>query len=102
MDQKKDKDTQHEMLRTGLRQAVKAFAVLSGVGIYLAVFVGICLFLGSLADTYLLGGGSFGKLTGILIGFPGAFYTLFRQLKQNGIVRVILQSDASKSCDFFV
>nr|WP_304097004.1 AtpZ/AtpI family protein [Mitsuokella multacida] len=86
MDQKKDKDTQHEMLRTGLRQAVKAFAVLSGVGIYLVVFVGICLFLGSLADTYLLGGGSFGKLTGILIGFPGAFYTLFRQLKQNGIV----------------
>ena len=49
MDQKKDKDTQHEMLRTGLRQAVKAFAVLSGVGIYLAVFVGICLFLVSLA-----------------------------------------------------
>ena len=86
MDQKKDKDTQHEMLRTGLRQAVKAFAVLSGVGIYLAVFVGICLFLGSLVDTYLLGGGPLGKLTGILIGFPGAFYTLFRQLKQNGIV----------------
>ena len=28
MDQKKDTDTQHEMLRTGLRQAVKAFAVL--------------------------------------------------------------------------
>ena len=27
-----------------------------------------------------------GKLTGILVGFPGAFYTLFRQLKQNGIV----------------
>ena len=86
MDQKKDKDAQHEMLRTGLRQAVKAFAVLSGVGIYLAVFVGICLFLGSLADTYLLGGGSFGKLTGILIGFPGAFYTLFRQLTHTGIV----------------
>ena len=82
----KNKDTTHEMLRTGLRQAIKAFAVLSGVGIYLAVFVGICLFLGALADTYLLGGGYAGKLTGILIGFPGAFYTLFRQLKQNGIV----------------
>ena len=54
----KNKDTTHEMLRTGLRQAIKAFAVLSGVGIYLVVFV----------------------------GFPGAFYTLFRQLKQNGIV----------------
>ena len=86
MDQKKDKDTQHEMLRTGLRQAVKAFAVLSGVGIYLAVFVGICLFLGSLADTYLIGGGAFGQLRVILLGFPCAFYTLFRQLKQNGIV----------------
>ena len=81
----KNKDTTHEMLRTGLRQAIKAFAVLSGVGIYLAVFVGICLFLGALADTYLLGGYA-GKLTGILVGFPGAFYTLFRQLKQNGIV----------------
>lgn len=82
----KNKDTTHEMLRTGLRQAIKAFAVLSGVGIYLAVFVGICLFLGNLADTYLLGGGYAGKLTGIFVGFPGAFYTLFRQLKQNGIV----------------
>ena len=78
--------TTHEMLRTGLRQAIKAFAVLSGVGIYLVVFVGICLFLGNLADTYLLGGGYAGKLTGIFVGFPGAFYTLFRQLKQNGIV----------------
>lgn len=75
-------DTKH----TGLRQAVKAFAVLSGVGIYLVVFVGICLFLGSLADTYILEGGYAGKLIGILIGFPGAFYTLFRQLKHNGIV----------------
>ena len=74
----KNKDTTHEMLRTGLRQAIKAFD--------LVVFVGICLFLGNLADTYLLGGGYAGKLTGIFVGFPGAFYTLFRQLKQNGIV----------------
>ena len=82
----KDKDETREMLRTGLRQAIKAFAVLSGVGIYLAVVVGICLFLGNLADAYLLGGGYAGKLTGILVGFPGAFYTLFRQLKHNWIV----------------
>ena len=82
----KDKDETREMLRTGLRQAIKAFAVLSGVGIYLVVFVGICLFLGDLADRFLLGDGYGGKLTGILIGFPGAFYTLFRQLKRNGVV----------------
>lgn len=86
MNEKKDKDTTGGMLRTGLQQAVKAFAVLSGVGIYLAVFVGICLFVGSLADAHLLGGGYAGKLIGILVGFPGAFYTLYRQLKHNGIV----------------
>lgn len=76
----------HDGLKAGLRQAVKAFAVLSGVGIYLVVFVGICLFLGDLADRFLLGRGYAGKLIGILLGFPGAFYTLFRQLKQNGLV----------------
>lgn len=84
-DSQEKKASQHE-LREGLHQAVKAFAVLSGVGIYLVVFVGICLFLGDLADQFLFGGGYSGKLAGILLGFPGAFYTLFRQLKHNGIV----------------
>lgn len=69
----------------GLRQAIKAFAVLSGVGIYFAVFVGICLFLGDLADDFFALGYK-GKLTGILIGFPGAIYTLYRQLKGGGVV----------------
>lgn len=84
--EKKNGNDSPDMLRAGLHQAVRAFAVLSGVGIYLVVFVGICLFLGNLADTYVLGGGYAGKLMGILIGFPGAFYTLFRQLKHNGLV----------------
>ena len=70
---------------SGLRQAVKAFALLSGVGIYFVVFVGICLWLGSLADERL-GLGYVGKLIGILIGFPGAIYTLYRQIKENGVV----------------
>lgn len=73
--------TQHE----GLRQAVKAFSVLGGIGIYLVVFVGICVFLGNLADTKL-GLGYTGKLIGILIGFPGAFYTLYRQLKRGNLL----------------
>ena len=84
-DSQEKKASQHEW-REGLHQAVKAFAVLSGVGIYLVVFVGICLFLGDLADQFLFGDGYSGKLAGILLGFPGAFYTLFRQLKHNGIV----------------
>jgi hypothetical protein len=70
---------------SGLRQAVKAFALLSGVGIYFVVFVGICLWLGNLADEQLDLGYA-GKLVGILIGFPGAIYTLYRQIKANGMV----------------
>ncbi len=71
--------------REGLRQAWRAFSLLSGIGIYLAVVVGICLYLGHLADERF-GLGIKGKLTGILLGFPIAFYTLYRQLKNNGTV----------------
>lgn len=69
----------------GLRQAIRAFAVLSGVGIYFVVFVGICGFLGGLADR-AFDLGNTGKLIGIIAGFPGAIYTLYRQLKNNGVV----------------
>lgn len=75
------KTSSHE----GLRQAVKAFSVLGGVGIYLVVFVGICVFLGNLVDTQFAFGYT-GKLIGILIGFPGAFYTLYRQLKRGNML----------------
>lgn len=74
-----------EEKKQGLMQAVRAFAILSGVGIYFVVFVGICLWLGIQADS-LLGSHPAGKLIGILIGFPGAVYTLYRQLKHGGIV----------------
>ena len=64
----------------GLWQAVKAFSVLSGLGIYLVVVVGICLYIGMLADEHL-GTSPYGKLTGILLGFPVAVYSLYRRLK---------------------
>ncbi len=79
--EKQSGEERHE----GLRQAVKAFSVLGGIGIYLVVFVGICVFLGNLADDNL-GLGYMGKLVGILIGFPGALYTLYRQLKQGNLL----------------
>lgn len=79
--EKKSGEERHE----GLRQAVKAFSVLGGIGIYLVFFVGICVFLGNLADENL-GLGYMGKLVGILIGFPGALYTLYRQLKQGNLL----------------
>ncbi len=69
----------------GLRQAWKAFSMLSGIGIYLAVVVGICLYIGNLADEYFELGIK-GKLIGILLGFPIAFYTLYRQLKNNEVL----------------
>lgn len=69
----------------GLRQALKAFSMLGGVGIYFVVFVGICVFLGYEADK-AFGLGHAGRLTGILVGFLGAMYTLYRQLKRGGLV----------------
>ena len=65
----------------GLWQAVRAFSVLSGVGIYLVVVVGICVYLGMMADDHF-GISPYGKLTGILLGFPLALYSLYRQLRK--------------------
>ena len=61
---------------SGLKQAVKAFSILGGVGIYLVVFVGICGYLGSLIGDYLEMGNA-GRIIGIVAGFPAAFYTLY-------------------------
>ena len=51
----------------GVKQALKAFSLLGSVGIY---FV----------DDFF-GWKYAGKLVGILIGFPGSIYSIYRQLK---------------------
>ena len=56
---------------SGMADAMRAFGLLSGVGIY---FVGQC------ADDFL-GTGRVCTITGILLGFPAAIYSLYRQLK---------------------
>ncbi|MCI7331920.1 MAG: AtpZ/AtpI family protein [Selenomonadaceae bacterium] len=76
---------QQQEKHEGLRQAVRAFAVLSGIGIYFAVFVAICIFLGYEADIHFDLGHT-GRLIGALVGFPGAIYTLYRQLKKGQLV----------------
>ena len=63
----------------------KAFAILSGVGIYLAVFMLICLYLGGFIDDLFELNGK-GRLLGIVLGLPLAFYSLYRQLKHNGYI----------------
>ena len=66
--------------RDGFEQMWRAFSLLSGIGIYLVVIVLICLYLGGLVDDYLELDGK-GKLIGIILGFPIAFYSIYRQLK---------------------
>ena len=71
---------QPEKKHEGLRQAIRAFSVLGGIGVYFVVVVGICVFLGSLADAQL-GSAPYGRLAGILLGFPVGIYSVYRQLR---------------------
>jgi hypothetical protein len=75
-----NKDEHKEKEASGLAQALKAFGVLGGVGIFFAVVIGICIFIGAMADDFL-GLEYGGKLTGIVLGFPIAFYLTYKQLK---------------------
>lgn len=65
----------------GLRQALQAFSFLGSIGIYFCIVVGICVFLGHLAYFYL-GLGHYGKLAGILSGFPVAIYSVYKRMKE--------------------
>lgn len=66
--------------RTGLQQAVHAFSFLGGIGIYFCIVLGICMFVGNLADEHLELNNR-GKLFGIIIGFPIAIYSVIKQVK---------------------
>ena len=69
----------------GLSRAWKAFSLLTGIGIYLAVVVLICLYIGSLIDDKFNLEGK-GRLIGIIVGFPVAFYSIYRQLKRGDVI----------------
>lgn len=64
----------------GFRDAIRAFAILSGVGIYLCAFIGVFLFVGKCIDDFL-GTGNGAKVICLVLSFPAAFYSLYRQLK---------------------
>ena len=66
------------------KQLLKAFSLLTGVGIYIAVVILICLYAGGFIDDYFNLGGK-GRLIGIILGFPIAFYSIYRQIKQGGM-----------------
>ena len=70
---------------SGMAEALRAFGLLSGVGIYVLVFLGIFIFLGKCADDFF-GTGRTCTIAGIVLGFPAAIYSLYRQLKYYKIV----------------
>lgn len=70
---------------SGLTDALHAFGVLSGVGVYLVVFLGIFIYIGKWLDDFL-GTGRICTVAGILLGFPAAGYSIYRQLKAFKIV----------------
>lgn len=63
-----------------LFQAAKTLAVFSGIGIYFAIVLGICIYIGNWADQ-ALDLGNMGKIAGILLGFPIGIYSAYRQVK---------------------
>ena len=67
--------------QNSFRHMIRAFAILSGVGIYIAVVILICLYLGNLVDEFFNLDGR-GRLIGIFCAFPIAFYSIYRQLKR--------------------
>lgn len=70
---------------SGMAEALRAFGLLSGVGIYFVIFLGIFIFLGKCADDFL-GTGRVCTIVGIILGFPAAIYSLYRQLKYYKLV----------------
>ena len=70
---------------SGMADAMRAFGLLSVVAVSLKNFLGIFLFLGQCADDFL-GTGRVCTITGILLGFPAAIYSLYRQLKHFKLV----------------
>ena len=70
---------------SGALDALKAVGLLSGVGVYFVVFLGIFIYLGQWADDFF-GPGHVCTITGAVLGFPAAIYSLYRQLKYYKIV----------------
>ena len=63
------------------RRALVDAARLSSLGLYMGLCIGLCSYLGVLADRHW-GTGTVGTLIGFLIGAAAAFYGLFREVRR--------------------
>ena len=61
--------------------AAKTAVQMSGLGFYFVAVVGVCVYLGMLADDYFSLGGS-GRMAGILAGFPVAIFSLWKNFRR--------------------
>jgi F0F1-type ATP synthase assembly protein I len=68
---------EHKRSDKGLWQTA---AFVSGLGIYFAVVIGICIFIGRKIDESF-GTGPYGTLAGIVLGFPVAIYSTYRKIR---------------------
>lgn len=68
--------------KEGLFQALKAFSVLSGLGIYLCVVVAFFIFCGLSFDKHF-DTHPYGIMTGILLGFPIGVYSIYLKIRDN-------------------
>ncbi len=68
-----------------MNNMLKAVAILSGVGIYIAAIIFICIYLGSIADDFFNLGGK-GKIIGIFLAFPISGCSIWRRLKIDGFL----------------
>lgn len=57
----------------------QAFTYVSGIGVQAVAMIGICLYLGRLADTYLQSG-HIGTVVGIIVGFATSVWSVYNQL----------------------
>ncbi len=63
-----------------LRQALAAYIFLSGIGIFFCTVLGICMYIGSLADEAFSLGHK-GIFTGIITGFFIAIFSIYRRVR---------------------
>ena len=64
-----------------LRRVVWAASIFFGLGIYLATTVGVCIWLGMKFDEFF-GTEPNGLLTGIVMGFPVAIYSVYKKMRR--------------------
>jgi F0F1-type ATP synthase assembly protein I len=75
--EKKDKKKKYEELR----KLVWAASFFCGLGIYLAVTVGVCIWLGDHFDQWFQTE-PVGRMAGIILGFPIAIYSIYKKIRQ--------------------